>query len=341
MIKFGCSSCGKRIGVPETAAGRRVRCPKCADPTRVPDAPPAPKVEAEPAGGGLADLASLEADGPLELNEVETPAPAAGAAPPEAPTVAAAAPPPPVGDTKDCPKCGAPAAASAKICVSCGHGFKGLSAAGRAKTRKAGVFAGRTGVAILGGLGTALACGFVWAMVVKLTGYEIGYLAIGLGAGTGIVTALIAQQQSWLVGLGAVFTALLGWFAGKVMIAWLVVMPMLGSLGMDLDFSNRDAYILSRIEEVQAVDPKIYDAAWGYEEASEEDFAAWQRMRDEWIASHGDPGENPFVPGVPGGGPAAGDRPDRRRNPRGLGGGRAGRRRSGSGSARWSSRTSA
>lgn len=37
MIKFRCGECDKKIGVPETAAGKRVKCPQCGQPARVPE----------------------------------------------------------------------------------------------------------------------------------------------------------------------------------------------------------------------------------------------------------------------------------------------------------------
>jgi len=37
MLKFTCSNCNHKIGAPEKYAGKRVRCPKCKAPTRVPE----------------------------------------------------------------------------------------------------------------------------------------------------------------------------------------------------------------------------------------------------------------------------------------------------------------
>jgi hypothetical protein len=38
MIKFHCSCCRKKLGVPDEYAGRRIRCPKCGEPSVVPKA---------------------------------------------------------------------------------------------------------------------------------------------------------------------------------------------------------------------------------------------------------------------------------------------------------------
>jgi len=52
MVKFRCGQCGQKIGVPEAYAGKRVRCPRCQQPARVPheaEADPQPlAVPAEP-----------------------------------------------------------------------------------------------------------------------------------------------------------------------------------------------------------------------------------------------------------------------------------------------------
>ena len=299
MIKFECPApaCGKRIGVDDAAAGRRVRCPKCGEPARVPDAPPAPQVSPEePAGGGLADLAALDADGPLELQEVAAPEVKTNRAP-APPTPTGGPPPPPAGETKACPKCDAPAAASAKICVSCGHGFKGLSAGNRMKTRKAGVLAGRSGVALVGGLVTALLCGFVWAMIAKLTGREFGFMAPLLGGGTGLATALIAQQQSVLVGIGAVVTAIAGWVAAKAMIAWLVILPMVAGFvaGEFGDDAMRAGYVATRLETEGKMTEPMWEALHFPEDATEADRAALDGAVATWIADNGDPGPNPWA----------------------------------------------
>ena len=50
MLQFRCGTCGQKIGVPEAYAGKRVRCPRCRQPARVPredeSAPPAPERQA-------------------------------------------------------------------------------------------------------------------------------------------------------------------------------------------------------------------------------------------------------------------------------------------------------
>jgi len=55
MIKFHCGTCGKKIGVPYEYAGKRVKCPGCANPVQVPEPEPEPVVDlaAEPGGEGI------------------------------------------------------------------------------------------------------------------------------------------------------------------------------------------------------------------------------------------------------------------------------------------------
>jgi len=49
MIKFHCSKCDKKIGVPEEYSGKLVRCPRCKQPARVPE------LELEPLEDQVAD----------------------------------------------------------------------------------------------------------------------------------------------------------------------------------------------------------------------------------------------------------------------------------------------
>ena len=66
MIKFRCSHCSQKLGVPDEYAGRRVKCNKCGQPATVPhpvvleEVPPKPKPAPEPDGMDiLSDLDGL------------------------------------------------------------------------------------------------------------------------------------------------------------------------------------------------------------------------------------------------------------------------------------------
>lgn len=64
MLKFRCSNCQQKLGVPDEYAGRRVKCNKCGQPSTVPhpvvleDTPP--KTEPEPEQDGMDIFAGLE-----------------------------------------------------------------------------------------------------------------------------------------------------------------------------------------------------------------------------------------------------------------------------------------
>lgn len=119
MIKFHCKHCSGKIGVKDEFAGKRVRCPKCKEPVRVPKPAVEDDFELEmvsagnsgddfdlemvsegDAGGALYALAEMEAGAAAELPTHQQPA----------------------GNT--CPQCGNACAPRAKVCVGCGYNFK-------------------------------------------------------------------------------------------------------------------------------------------------------------------------------------------------------------------------
>jgi hypothetical protein len=56
-IDIVCPSCGKRLKAPDTAAGKRVKCPQCSAAVPVPAAPAAARpISAPPPMSGVADL---------------------------------------------------------------------------------------------------------------------------------------------------------------------------------------------------------------------------------------------------------------------------------------------
>lgn len=203
-IRFDCDRCGAHIKMPPGAAGRRARCPKCRNVLTIP-APDAPPDE-----HGLDDGFDL-------LDDLASGEPAAPAAPAPAPASA-------------CPACNAPMSASAQLCVSCGHN--------RSTGRKhAGASLGAIGSgaagAALGGLRLAanpllIGCllslagatigAVVWTMVAWQTGYEIGWIAWGLGALAGAGMYLGWRDGSGTSGAIAAGFAVLGIFGAKIAI---------------------------------------------------------------------------------------------------------------------------
>lgn len=97
MIKFSCSKCQHRIGVKDTAAGRKLKCPRCGTILVVPQA------ESKDMPQGLLDsLASEEVKQPTiqpsqnDLYQIQEP-------------------------TKECPYCGETILEKAKKCKHCGE----------------------------------------------------------------------------------------------------------------------------------------------------------------------------------------------------------------------------
>lgn len=127
-LKLTCA-CGKRVAVPRTWAGKRVRCPKCQSPILVPaegteparTAAPKPSRPAAPAAAvAPASAAASDDDLILKLaegDELERPRETAVQA--EAAAIAAAS-----GPRRTCPACRQTLPASAKICVGCGIDLK-------------------------------------------------------------------------------------------------------------------------------------------------------------------------------------------------------------------------
>lgn len=134
-IKFRCKGCEKKIAVRAEYAGKRVKCPGCKQPIRVPA--PRPKrsstgvpvavgasSDAPTANGGssmtLADLLAMEERAPVKLRELSSKATRQSNAPR-------------IEGGKDCPSCDASVKPDAMLCVHCGHNFESGK---RLKTKK-------------------------------------------------------------------------------------------------------------------------------------------------------------------------------------------------------------
>jgi hypothetical protein len=130
VIKFRCQDCQKKIGVPDSYAGLRVKCPQCGRTLAVPSAAPVIAGEGReqapaPSGHVLVGAVGQETE-PICRES----APISPADPDEPviqwsedfiiPAVTPAAPPPAASPPKTCPRCGAAMNAEMAICVGCG-----------------------------------------------------------------------------------------------------------------------------------------------------------------------------------------------------------------------------
>lgn len=88
-------------------------------------------------------------------------------------------------------------------------------------------------VALVGGLiGAGIGAG-IWATVAYYTGFEVGYIAWGVGALTGICVAKASKQEHYLYGLLAAALALGGIAAGKLLAVNLTIGKELRALQND------------------------------------------------------------------------------------------------------------
>ena len=132
----------------------------------------------------------------------------------------------------------------------------------------------RAPLALAAGLVVALIAGGVWALLVRFTGYEIGYVAWGIGFMVGIAMTRVTSQRSQQLAYAAAGLALVGLVAGKVFI-------VLGSAGpMAKEFADNDemlkaglawqmyeerqldAATLEELDRTEAAGDTLSDAVW-------------------------------------------------------------------------------
>ncbi len=79
--------------------------------------------------------------------------------------------------------------------------------------------------AVFAGLAAAIAAGALWALIVVLTKYEVGFVAWAVGGLVGIVMARTTAARGHLPALLAAAIATLGLLAGKAIIASVTTSP--------------------------------------------------------------------------------------------------------------------
>jgi hypothetical protein len=86
-------------------------------------------------------------------------------------------------------------------------------------------------------LGGALLGGVAWALIVKFTGYEVGFVAVAVGALTGFAAAFAAPnaRPAALLAILAGAAALVGVLLGKLLATYFVIGEELADLGVSGD----------------------------------------------------------------------------------------------------------
>lgn len=251
MIRFKCPDCGKSLKLDDKHGGKRIKCPKCDRKMRAPtpkprDAPPAEeKVPAlkDDLPPLVDDIPPLKDDPPVSV------AAAAGASPLDEPeelddlelmdedelsdnaleptgldadalsmSLSDAAAQEGDGDAyelAELPQMPKAAAAAPVAAVQ----PRPIIAAKRPGPSKAVRMIG----ALIGGGIAALVGGFIWGATASASGYEVGWLAWGIGLATGLGAVLGGRGSDGNIGTIAVICAVAGIFIGKVvMVAGLI-----------------------------------------------------------------------------------------------------------------------
>jgi DNA-directed RNA polymerase subunit RPC12/RpoP len=285
-IQFACTSCGKQYRVKDDYAGKPAKCGDCGHRMRIPKpdaqatspAPkpkPAPKPVAKPvsAAAPTSDLADLGSWMDEELD----------VAPPAPPTTDGA-----------CPSCSAPMVGNAVVCVVCGHDKRSgeklateTVAPGKRKKSRSGSFVGSAAGLLLGtGLSFvgAIIGSVVWALVAYWTNYQIGWIAIGLGALAGGGMALGCRDNAGP--LSGVIAAGIS-FVGIVFAKILLVFIYATSMGGDMDFTREavvEVIAYEQMEEQGLDEETVTDEQWeGFLSEAESQIA---NLSDEQVVQH-------------------------------------------------------
>ncbi len=181
-----------------------------------------------------------------------------------------------------CPGCGTSVSSDSMVCMSCGCNIKtgrgNKTKSTKVKAKKSGpslgAKAGSMAVApflpIIGAvLAGAIGAG-IWAAVSHFTGYEIGYIAIGIGfiCGLGAVIGSGGEGGAWSGGV-AVIIALLSIVTGKAIVNSIYV-DNLQQLQAAVQAGVEDKTTLEEYSQEEAIMGIASDIAWDREEAGQE-----------------------------------------------------------------------
>jgi hypothetical protein len=234
-IELACPKCHQKYRLKDELAGKKAKCAKCGESIQVPGAATAPAPSAKTASSKAASPK------PAAAKPAATPAKAVAAvtAPPKS---VIADPLPDLSDLFDdsfpvaaqpsriesssggssCPKCGGAMGGNAVVCVKCGYNKqtgKKLTTSRESSSssaKKKGSASTLMKGTLFSFIGAMVGAG-VWLGIIIATGYEIGYVAWGLGAAAGVgMAAGHEDDDGTTAGIIASCMALLGIFAAKL-----------------------------------------------------------------------------------------------------------------------------
>lgn len=227
LTKIKCE-CGVSLKVPKSAVGKKAKCPKCGKVFVIAEPPPKEDsvygLSSEPDESSfLDDLANLERSG-TKIDET-----------------------PDEGRTARCSKCGADIAEKARICTQCGYDKESGRTLATAKVAKpsspglvrrlAASMGGLLKGTLLSGVGAAVGAA-LWAVIAIMSGYEIGWIAIGVGALAGYGMHIGYPAENARAGFVAACMALFGILLGKLFIFVFFVHALITGNTSDIDIQR-------------------------------------------------------------------------------------------------------
>ena len=290
-------TCGKKLKAPASAVGRKARCKACGStltitappppvPGAVPPIPPARKgvppipTPAQAAAAAKSARPAAKKPTPVEehhdddglsalydLAKVEKSAEI-------------------IDEDVRCPQCVSPLAANAVICTNCGYNVRTGKAiqtqtvAAKPKKSWFGKKEPKPGqvqdamapqgsfmMGVLGSVGGGIIGGLVWFLIAHFTGYEVGYVALGVGALAGLGMQLGQKGYSQLGGVVAALVAFLAIMGAKAAVFAVIIMGATDEL--DESMASLEDYD-DRVVEVM-LDREYEARNLDYDETSEEE----------------------------------------------------------------------
>jgi len=292
VVRFRCK-CGVKLKIPKQALGRRIRCPKCsstfvaAAPTSQQNAAPATAVPAEPA---RAAPAVTSADHTEAYNDESSLFSELAASE----TAADALSQPDVQNGPACPNCGSALRTGMVVCQVCGHGKPQPKPAKESAAHRAAPLVGKLAISssrfmlgcALSAVGAVIG-GAIWYGIAMFTGFQIGYVAIGVGALTGFGMLVGYGQQNIRAALVASALSVGAIMSAKLIVFFGIILPFLHggfSAAADLRDGDRETQVRTlvdhRVERLRDQADTLASDDTAYERLYEKELPKVQALSD-------------------------------------------------------------